>query len=107
MPTAVKAAAKINRVPLTTRSRADLAQALKRASLERQLQEIEPNEVQEILESALEPWLRANGYLLKLPHHAASELERFASLFARLSAFCSRSMTACAVASWPGRETVT
>ena len=63
MPTAQKAAPKINRVPFTTRIRADLAQAVKRASLERQLQGIEPNQVQEILESALDPWLRANGYL--------------------------------------------
>jgi hypothetical protein len=63
MPTAQKAAPKISRVPFTTRIRADLAQAVKRASLERQLQGIEPNQVQEILESALEPWLRANGYL--------------------------------------------
>ena len=63
LPTAQKAAPKINRVPFTTRIRADLAQAVKRASLERQLQGIEPNQVQEILESALEPWLRANGYL--------------------------------------------
>ncbi len=53
----------VNRVPFTTRIRADLAQALKRASLERRLQEVEPNQVQEILENALEPWLRANGYL--------------------------------------------
>jgi hypothetical protein len=63
VPTAQKAAPKISRVPFTTRIRADLAQAVKRASLERQLQGIEPNQVQEILESALEPWLRANGYL--------------------------------------------
>jgi hypothetical protein len=62
-PTALKAAPKVSRVPFTTRIRSDLAQAVKRASLERQLQGIEPNQVQEILESALEPWLRANGYL--------------------------------------------
>jgi hypothetical protein len=62
-PTAQRAAPKISRVPFTTRIRSDLAQAVKRASLERQLQGIEPNQVQEILESALEPWLRANGYL--------------------------------------------
>ena len=63
VPTAQKAAPKISRVPFTTRLRADLAQAVKRASLERQLHGIEPIQVQEILESALEPWLRANGYL--------------------------------------------
>lgn len=53
----------VSRLPLTTRVRADLAQALKRASLERQLQNVQPNSVQDILEAALEPWLRANGYL--------------------------------------------
>ena len=52
-----------NRSPFTTRVRADIAQALKRASLERQLQGVTPNTVQDILEQALEPWLRANGYL--------------------------------------------
>lgn len=52
-----------SRVPLTSRVRADIADALKRASLERQLQRIEPSSVQEILETALEPWLKANGYL--------------------------------------------
>jgi hypothetical protein len=51
------------RSPLTTRLRADLAGALKRASLERQLAGQEPHTVQEILEEALEPWLRHHGYL--------------------------------------------
>ena len=53
----------IDRIPLTSRIRADLATALKRASLERQLNGIEPSAVQEILEEALEPWLKKNGYL--------------------------------------------
>jgi hypothetical protein len=53
----------VARMPLTTRIRADIAQALKRASLERQLQSVEPNSVQDILEAALEPWLREHGYL--------------------------------------------
>ena len=53
----------VGRVNLTTRVRADLAQALKRASLERQLQGVEPYTVQDILEGMLEPWLKANGYL--------------------------------------------
>ncbi len=56
-------AAVVSRVPFTSRIQADLAQAVKRASLERQLDGIEPNTVQDILESALEPWLKANGYL--------------------------------------------
>ena len=51
------------RVPLTTRIRPDIAQALKRASLERQLAGVMPNTVQDILEQALEPWLKDLGYL--------------------------------------------
>lgn len=51
------------RSPISTRIRSDLAEALKRASLERQLGKIEPNTISEILETALEPWLKANGYL--------------------------------------------
>lgn len=53
----------VSRVPLTTRIRSDFASALKRASLERQLKKVIPNTVQDILEQALEPWLRDNGYL--------------------------------------------
>lgn len=53
----------INRVSLSTRIRDDFAKALKRASLERQLQGVEPNTLQDILEQAIEPWLRSNGYL--------------------------------------------
>lgn len=55
--------ASVARVPLTTRIRGDYAAALKRASLERQLSGIKPNTLQDILEEALQPWLRANGYL--------------------------------------------
>ncbi len=53
----------INRTPLTTRIRADFGAALKRASLERQLNGVTPHTLQDILEEALEPWLRDNGYL--------------------------------------------
>jgi hypothetical protein len=53
----------VSRVPLTTRVRSDFATALKRASLERQLGGVYPQTLQDILEQALEPWLRANGYL--------------------------------------------
>jgi hypothetical protein len=60
-PTAVHATHA--RVPLSTRMREDFAAALKRASLERQLAKVEPNTLQDILEQAVEPWLRANGYL--------------------------------------------
>jgi hypothetical protein len=53
----------IGRVPVGARIRTELAAALKRASLERQLQGIEPNSLQDILEEALEPWLRKHGHL--------------------------------------------
>ena len=55
--------ASIARAPLTTRIRSDYAAGLKRASLERQLKGVFPQTVQDILETALEPWLRSNGYL--------------------------------------------
>jgi hypothetical protein len=51
------------RVPLSTRMRGDFADALKTASLQRQLQKIQPNTLTDILEEAIEPWLRKNGYL--------------------------------------------
>jgi hypothetical protein len=51
------------RMPVSTKLRADIANALKRASLERQLAGISPNTLQDILEEAVEPWLKANGYL--------------------------------------------
>jgi len=53
----------LGRAPLTTRIRTDFAAALKRASLQRQLDGVFPHTLQDILEEALEPWLRANGYL--------------------------------------------
>jgi hypothetical protein len=53
----------LSRTPISTRVRADFALALKRASLERQLKAISPNTLQDILEEAIEPWLKANGYL--------------------------------------------
>jgi hypothetical protein len=52
-----------SRVPISTRMRSDFATALKRASLERQLNGVEPNTLQDILEAAIEPWLKSNGYL--------------------------------------------
>jgi hypothetical protein len=58
-----KATPTTSRAPLTTRIRADFATALKRASLERQLSGTTPNTLQEILEEALEPWLKAHGYV--------------------------------------------
>jgi capsular polysaccharide biosynthesis protein len=64
-PAAAKVAnaSSVARVPISTRMRIDLADALKRASLQRQLEKIEPNSLTEILEHAVEPWLRSNGYL--------------------------------------------
>jgi hypothetical protein len=53
----------LGRVPLTTRVRSDYAAALKRASLERQLAGQTPHTLQDILEEAVGPWLRSNGYL--------------------------------------------
>ena len=53
----------LSRAPLSTRIRADMAAALKRASLERQLAGIEPHTLQDILEEAIEPWLQSHGYL--------------------------------------------
>jgi hypothetical protein len=60
---AVKLTPSVGRVSFSTKMRADIAQALKRASLDRQLQGVEPNTVQEIVEDALEPWLYREGYL--------------------------------------------
>ena len=51
------------RVPVTTRCRPEVATALKRASLQRQLAGAEPYYVQDIMEKALEEWLGAKGYL--------------------------------------------
>ena len=56
-------ASPFSRVPISTRIRAEYADALKRASLERQLNKQEPNTLQDILEEAIEPWLRNNGYI--------------------------------------------
>jgi len=55
--------AMVRRVPISTRIRAEFAVALKRASLERQLNGVEPNTVQDILEQIIEPWLKSNGYI--------------------------------------------
>ena len=51
----------IVRVALSTRIRADLAAALKRMSLERQLNAVTPHAIQELLEQALDEWLKNNG----------------------------------------------
>ncbi len=53
----------VGRVPVGARVRTKLADALKRASLERQLGGIQPNSIQEILEDAIELWLLKHGHL--------------------------------------------
>jgi hypothetical protein len=50
-------------IPVTVRLRPEIAGALKRASLERQLAGEELYTQQDIVEQALEPWLRDKGYL--------------------------------------------
>ena len=50
-------------VPISTRLRPDIAHALRRASLERKLNRQSQNTVQQIVESALDHWLRDHGYL--------------------------------------------
>lgn len=51
------------RVPVTTRCRPEVASALKRASLQRQLAGAEPYYVQDIMEEALEHWLKQYGFV--------------------------------------------
>jgi hypothetical protein len=53
----------LGKAPISTRIRGDFAAALKRASLQRQLDSVMPNTLQGILEEALEPWLKSNGYI--------------------------------------------
>jgi hypothetical protein len=55
--------APVGLIPITVRLRPEIAGALKRASLERQLTGDDPFTQQEIVEQALEPWLRSGGYL--------------------------------------------
>ncbi len=65
-PQPAAAPASTSTVPGTafsTRFRTDYVRALKRASLDRQLKGQEPNSIRDILEQALEPWLKSNGYI--------------------------------------------
>lgn len=50
-------------IPIHVRVRPEIAGALKTAALQRELRGIEPHTKREIVEKALEPWLRKNGYL--------------------------------------------
>lgn len=45
------------RVPITIRVRPEIGSALKRASLKRQLDGVEPSSMQDIVDEALERWL--------------------------------------------------
>jgi hypothetical protein len=65
LPRPSKAAAAITPglIPVNVRVRPEIAAALKTASLDRQMQGIEPSAKREIVEQALEPWLRKHGYL--------------------------------------------
>ena len=58
-----KAVTPVGLIPVTVRLRPEIAGALKRASLERQLAGEEPNTQQDLVELALEPWLSENGYI--------------------------------------------
>ena len=51
-------------IPVTIRLRPQIAGALKRASLERQLSGEDPFTQQDLVEQAIEPWLRSHGYLI-------------------------------------------
>ena len=55
----------VGRVPMGARIRTVIAETVKRASLERQLQGIQPNTIQDIHEEALELWLLKHGHPLK------------------------------------------
>lgn len=58
-----KAVTPVGLIPVTVRLRPDIAGALKRASLERQLAGEEPHTQQDLVELALEPWLQSEGYI--------------------------------------------
>ena len=63
-PTVVSASFQpVGLIPITVRLRPEIAGALKRASLERQLAAAEFFSQQEIVERALAAWLRENGCL--------------------------------------------
>ena len=53
----------IGLIPVTVRLRPEIAGALKRASLERQLNGESLFTQQELVEQVLEPWLKREGYL--------------------------------------------
>jgi hypothetical protein len=50
-------------IPIHVRVRPEIAGPLKTAALQRELRGVEPFTKREIVEQALEPWLKKNGYL--------------------------------------------
>jgi hypothetical protein len=50
-------------ISVNVRVSPEVAGALQAASLQRQLQGLQPSSKREIVEEALRPWLQANGYL--------------------------------------------
>jgi len=50
-------------IPIHVRVRPEIAGALKTAALQQELRGVEPFTKREIVEQALEPWLKKNGYL--------------------------------------------
>jgi hypothetical protein len=58
-----KAPVPVGLIPVTVRLKPEIAAALKRASLERQLAGEEVYTQQDLVELALEPWLRREGFL--------------------------------------------
>lgn len=58
-----KAAVPVGLIPVTVRLKPEIAAALKRASLERQLAGEEVYTQQDLVEEALEPWLKREGIL--------------------------------------------
>ena len=50
-------------IPIHVRVSPEIAGALKTAALQRELRGVEPFTKREIVEQALEPWLKKNGYL--------------------------------------------
>ena len=62
-PKRSKAVTPVGLIPVTVRLRPEIAGALKRVSLERQLAGEEPYTQQDLVELALEPWLQSEGYI--------------------------------------------
>jgi hypothetical protein len=62
-PKGKKSPIPVGLIPVTVRLKPEIAAALKRASLERQLSGEEVYTQQDLVELALEPWLRSEGYL--------------------------------------------